>query len=540
MIPIPDRSFYVPGQPVTLDLGAPAASDREAVVTHLATEVLRVGVPTGATTVELGTFPVGGYGVSVGTRRTAFDVLETRWDRPRYGFVVTLDSDVDPEPVSRFFRRLHLNAAQLYDWAYRHSQLMPPSREYLDPLGQARDVEAVNRMCRALSAAGVTPLGYAAVYAVGHDEVDEWRDSLLLRASGEPYRLGDDFLVLVDPAEPRWLAHLTGQLADVVEHSAIEGFHLDQYGWPKFATRGDGARVDLAESFADMLVAVRRRLPTTPFMFNNVNDFPTHATAALPQDATYIEVWEPHATLADLGALASAARAARPDHPPILSAYLSCYDDARADGATQAAKLVMATAFSHGATHLLLGEAGHALVDPYYPNNHVLRAEDVDTFADWYDFAVRYGDLLYGADHVDVTEFYAGGINEDVVVAAPGAAVATKANAGSLWLRVVRTPSGVVVHVVNLAAQNETAWDAPKSPVTEIDNATVTIAFVESGATVYAASPHAPDLVPLTEAGVTAADQVNSLSAGQSGVRFSLPALREWTLVWIPNRAVGL
>ena len=535
----PDRAVYSPGQAVAVDFGAPLEADAEVVVTHLATEVARATVPAGASRADLGTYQAGGYGVTVAGRRTAFDVLASPWERPRYGFVANLGSEADADAVAAFFRRLHLNAAQLYDWAYRHSQLLPPTTTYLDPLGQPRDLNVINHMCSTLAAAGVEPLGYAAVYAVGHDETDHWRDSLLLRESGEPYRLGDDFLVLVDPAEPRWLAHLTQQLAAVVDGTSIAGFHLDQYGWPKFATRGDGVRVDLAQSFARMLEAVRDRLPNAPFMFNNVNDFPTHATAPLRQNATYVEVWDPHSRLGDLGGLAAAARAARPDHPLILSAYLHCYTEGDDRAATTAATLVMATAFSHGAAHLLLGEAGSALIDPYYPNNHPLQAADVDVFVNWYDFAVRYGDLLYGAELVDVTEFYAGGINEDVVLTAEGITVSTKAEPGTVWLRVVRTPHGVVVHVINLVAQAETVWDALKAPTAPVADATISLSFVASGASVYAASPESPDLVKLDVVGVRTAEQVNALSAGQSGASFSLPTLGSWTLVWIPTAAMG-
>lgn len=136
--------------------------------------------------------------------------------------------------VARSYRRLHLSLAQLYDWAFRHSQLLPPTEHYTDPLGQERDLGAVNRMCQELERAGVVALGYSAVYAIGSGEWDARPDSQLVRPDGEPYRLGEDFLVLVDPSEPRWLSHCVEQLAAVVERTGIRGFHLDQYGWPKF------------------------------------------------------------------------------------------------------------------------------------------------------------------------------------------------------------------------------------------------------------------------------------------------------------------
>lgn len=530
---IPNKATYLPGEPVTLEFDAPCA-EGEVVITRLDVEVARVGLRSGTTSLDLGTFAVGGYGVTADGYSTAFDVLESRWDRPRYGFVVELTQDADSAAVTRLFRRLHLNAAQLYDWAYRHSTLMPPSRHYQDPLGQPRDMEAVNEMSSALASAGVSPLGYSAIYAVGHDEAGDWSDALILAPDDSPYRLGDDFLVLLDPAHERWLEHYLQELERVIADSAIEGFHLDQYGWPKFARRGDGERVDLSASFVALIEAVRQRMPDVPFMFNNVNDFPTHATAGLEQSATYIEVWEPHTTLGDLGALASSAWAVRPDHPPILSAYLSCYTTAPELEATEAAKLVMAAAFSHGATHLLLGEAGNALVDPYYPKNHVLSRESVDSFAKWYDFAVRYGDLLYGADRAEVTEFYAGGINEDVVVDAGEVPVSTKAEPGALWVHVVKARRGIVVHIINLVAQTEVAWDASKREPKSVEAATLSLSFVSSGAKIMAATPETPGLESLTEIDAVRVDQASSLSAGQSGTRFELPPLGAWTMVWIP------
>ncbi len=530
---IPDKATYGDGDSVVIEFDEPAAGG-ELHVTHLDRCVATKTIEPGALVVDLGPFEIGGYGVTFGGRSTAFDVLACRWDRPRYGFVVRLSGDVDQVSVTRLFRRLHLNAAQLYDWAYRHSTLMPPTRHYVDPLGQPRDMELVNQMCTAMTAAGVSPLGYSAVYAVGHEEAEAWADALLLKSDGSPYRLGDDFLVLLDPAHERWLSHYLDQLGRVIAESKIEGFHLDQYGWPKYARRGDGQPIDLAASFSTLISAVRARLPAVPFMFNNVNDFPTYATAPLDQSATYIEVWEPHGTLGDLGTLATNAWVARKDHPPILSAYLSCYATGIEAGATEAAKLVMASAFSHGASHLLLGESGSALVDPYYPTNHVLSEESLDVFAQWYDFGVRYGDLLYGADRADVTEFFAGGINEDVVLDADGVRVTTKAQPESLWLRVARVPSGIVVHIINLVAQTEIAWDAVKVPTRSVEGAVLSLSFVGTTARVLAAAPDSPDLVPLEELGIVEEEQTSSLNAGQSGVRFKLPSLGAWTLIWIP------
>jgi hypothetical protein len=244
------------------------------------------------------------------------------------------------------------------------------------------------------------------------------------------------------------------QLAAVLERTGVRSFHLDQYGWPKFAMRSDGQRVDLAAAFTDLLAAVRARLPLTSFMFNNVNDFPTYATARAPQNATYIEVWPPHSTLEDLGRLATTARSYRPERPPILAAYISCYarDEHRAN---VCATLVMAAVFSHGGTHLLLGEDSNVLTDPHYPHNHRISPDSLGLFAAWYDFHVRYGDLLLDQTQVDVTESFTGGINKDLVLSGPDSVVfSTQAWPGTVWTRVVRTSLGLVVHLINLVGQD--------------------------------------------------------------------------------------
>jgi dextranase len=535
---IPDRAGYAPGDEVVVELDRPAEQHGELVVTHLAEAVRRVPVVTGDTRVGLGTFPRGGYGVTLGSSTTAFDVLDDPFERPRYGFVVRLTDPDRTAAVTRTFRRLHLTAALLYDWAYRHATLLPPERFYVDPLGAERDLEVVNDLSRSLDAAGTLPLGYSAVYAIGSAELDDWPGSVLLRSDGEPYRLGDDFLVLVDPIEPTWLAHYLDELDGVLAATALRGFHLDQYGWPKFARRSDGERVDLAESFRVLLDAVRERMPTARFMFNNVNDFGTAETATTGQDASYIEVWPPHSTLDDLALLAARTRAYRPEHPPIFAAYLSCFDAEPEERAVAAAELVMATVFAAGATHLLLGEDGAALTDPYYVRHHELTPAALDALVPWYDFAVRYGDLLYDSGAIDVTEFYTGGINGDVVVEAD-IPISTKADAGSLWTRVVRTDAGLVVHLVDLAAQSETAWDAGKTPSEPRSGVRVGLAPVAPGSPVRFATVDAPDLVELASSGVGTSEQSDALTAAQSSAWFELPPFRVWGMLVIPTESLG-
>lgn len=532
---IPERTSHIPGDAVRLLVDDPAV--RTVRVHHLAHLVAEVTVEDGVALVPAQ--PVGGYGVTgvdaVGAERhrTAFDVLDDPFDRPRYGFVTKMDDSAPVEEMLTFFRRLHLSLAQFYDWAYRHSTLLPPEDPYRDPLGQPRSLAVIDRLAARFSDVGTVPLGYSAVYAIGADEVAQWSAAVLRREDGAPYRLGEDFLVLVDPGDEAWLAHYTQQLRDVIDRTSLRGFHLDQYGWPKFARTADG-RIDVARSFVRMLEAVREAVPEARFMFNNVNDFGTRETAGAAQDASYIEVWSPHDTLQDLADLVARTRALRPEHPPIISAYLSCLTDSPAGG-VEAATCAMAAIYSSGGTHLLLGDSSHALTDPYYPRNAELEPAALDALVPWYDFLVRYGDVLLAPDVHDVTEFYAGGINEDIVIEAADRTVSTKAAADSVWVRVFRTGDGShVIHVINLLGLEETDWDRAKPPVAPLEGATVKVATGLAPAGVWSASPDDPELRPLVGRDAGTAAQSDALSAGQEHLAFALPPLGRWTLIWLP------
>jgi dextranase len=121
----------------------------------------------------------------------------------------------------------------------------------------------------------------------------------------------------------------------------------------------------------------------------------------------------------------------------------------------------MATLFSHGATQLLAGEDGRLLVDPYYVRNHVATESTLHRLARWYDLLVAAGDLLFAHDQADITRSVVGGLNGELEVTAE-APVSHEARPGVIWRRVVQTPLGTVVHLINLTGQVETGWDQPK------------------------------------------------------------------------------
>ena len=515
---IPTKATFAPGEAIEVEVRGEAA-----VVSlwHLERKVAEVETANG-----LARFPAqpeGGYGVESSDASTAFDVLADPFRRPRYGFVARYDAGREVDGVVENVRRLHLNAVQFYDWMYRHANLLPPSDEFEDALGQSVSLDTVRRLAAAISGVGSLPMAYAAVYAVGREAWPEWEDAGLFRADGTPWMLGD-FLWNVDPTNERWVSHFVDDLRAALG-VGFAGFHLDQYGAPKRALRADGTEVDLADAFPALLERLTADVPGGRMLFNNVNDFPTWATARASQIATYIEVWAPHVRLGHLAELVTKARGYAPERAVILAAYLSAYrgDDVAAR-ATE--RLQHAVVFSHGGTVLLHGEEGSVLTEAYYVSNKAISPDSRESARRMYDFAVRYGDLLFDRGSVDITRTHLGGENTDVRVEAP-VTVSTDCEPGVLWSRAIRTSAGLLVSLIDLSGQEDDLWDSPKGSFEPLTGTRVAIERVRHDAPrFHFADPDgSPSLVEL-----------ESTFDGTHDV-VELPAFAPWAIVLVREAA---
>lgn len=503
---VPAKATFAPGEVIEVELrGAPGPT----VVRLLHLE--RVVAETIAE--DAAVFPPqapGGYGVEVNGTASALDVLADPLERLRYGFLTDFSPDRAAEGAIGTVRRLHLNAVQLYDWMYRHARLLPPEDVFDDALDRTLSLETVRRLVAALRLAGSLSLGYAAVYGVGVDEWPDWRDAGLHRADGDVWKLGEHFLTVVDPTDPRWLAHFTRELASAREAVGFDGFQLDQYGWPKRAFRADGGVVDLAAAFPALIDHVAAELPGARLVFNNVNDFPTWSTAGAAVDAVYVEVWAPHTSLGDLARVIERAHALAPQKSVVVATYLPTFTQAAQD-------VLLATVFSHGATAILHGELDGVLTDPYFVRHGELGAEGFETTRRYYDFAVRYGDLLFDRGAVDVSGTHLGGINEEIVVEAP-VPVSVTPQPGTLWARALDLGGGLLLSFIDLSSQDDADWASPKRPGPELAGVRVRVERRGRGPTRFLfADPIAhPALVVLEPSG-------------------ELPAFATWAIVWLPD-----
>jgi dextranase len=512
---IPTKATFAPGEPVEVEVRGDAAT---VSLWRLERKIAEVEPVDGVA--RFAAQPEGGYGVEGGGAATALDVLADPLSRARYGFVARYDAGRDTEGVVDNVRRLHLNAVQFYDWMYRHADLVPPQDDFEDALGQTISLDTVRRLASALGEVGSLPMAYAAVYAVGKEAWPEWEQEGLYRADGTPWMLGD-FLWNVDPSNERWVSHFVDDLRAALDAVPFKGFHLDQYGAPKRALRKDGSLVELEDAFPGLLERLAVDVPNARMIFNNVNDFPTWTTARATQSAVYIEVWSPSVRLGQLADIVARARSYAPGKSVILAAYLSSYRGEEA-AASAAERLQHAVVFSHGGSVLLHGEERNVLTEAYYVSNKQISAESSDAARRCYDFAVRYGDLLFDRSSVDITHTVLGGENLEVKVEAP-VRVSIKCEPGALWARVVRTEAGLLVSLIDLSAQEDDLWDGPKRPSAPLSGVRVAIERVRRDAPRFdfAEPDDAPGLARL-----------ESSFDGRHDV-VELPAFAPWALLLI-------
>lgn len=499
----PAKTTFATGEPIALVATTPEPVDAQVRVTHLGRleAELTVEVPRGRSNVHLDPAPPGGYHVEfhsgAASAATAFDVLEHPMRRPRYGFVSDFPEGRDDlDAVADTLRQLHLNVIQFYDWMYRHHDLLPPDESYTDLLGRNLSRSTVERLIDTVRNVGALPVAYGAVYGAGFDYADQHPDQRLRRRDGTPHSLGDLLAIMNIAPDSPWTAHVIGEFARAIDELGFAGIHLDQYGDPKRALDADGTLVDLEEVFPPFIARTRQRLPDATLIFNNVNDYPTWTTVDAPQDATYIEVWPPHDTYADLAALVTKARHLDPDRPVILAAYLEPFaDNEQEPRSAAAARLALATVFSHGGHYLLCGEHDGVLTHPYYPNYATVGDRTMEAVRECFDLAVALGDVLYDPRSVDITKSVFAGINHDIQLDAADT-VTPDPRPGALWLTVQSTPDWTTVHVIDLTAQSDIDWNTPKNEPSERTG--MSLRVLEPAATgdwLLAAPGAAPQLV---------------------------------------------
>jgi dextranase len=539
-----DKAFYSPGEAVQLSphlqsqVDQPTPVHLTATITHLADVVDTIGktfsLTGGDQTIELLYTPPPdaprGYGIDLyletdsGTQlacgATAFDVLQHWTQAPRYGFLTDFfPGRADASPTMDSPVRYHINGLQFYDWMYRHDQFLTDQEPYLDPLGRRLSRATVESLIAAAHERHIAAMPYTAIYAASVPFYEKHPGWALYQANGQPYLLGENFLVYMDPRpDSPWVNHLLGQFDQVLRQMDFDGIHLDQYGDPKQGYDSQGQRFDLADPLAATINAtkelVRSHRPEGAVAFNAVNNWPIETVASSDQDFIYIEVWSPHTLYRDLWKLIVNAQELGQGKPVVLAAYIE-------PTRHRNVRLADAVIFASGGYHIELGERGGMLADAYFPKYQKMSADLSAVMRRYYDFAVRYENVLAlgtrdstdeGASRVTIE-----GVNTD-----------PKRVYKKVWIITRQGEGFETVSLINLLDITSPEWNGLLlADPTPLDDLRVRYQTEQKVRRVWLASPDfaCPQAIPL------------DFNPGQNDegrtIEFTVPRLEYWDLVVI-------
>lgn len=406
---------------------------------------------------------------------TAFDVASNWRKATRYGFL----SEFGPEETSdadvEFLLKFHINLVQFYDWVYRHDDYIPPQQEYQDLMGKKHSLPVLKRKIKKCHDYGMKTFAYGAIYATSEEYYRAHEDSSLLTSSGKPYRFIDIFYIMNIASDSLWRSHIVGEYEKALKDENFDGIHIDTYGFPKsgISKAGENEReIYLDEQFPAFIREARARLsktnPDCGLIFNNVCNWPVDGTA-VEADAAYIEVWEPYERYYHIQQIILQAKNAGKGKPVILAAYLKPFrEKGRETEAENAALLLTAAVAANGAYHLLLGEENGVLTQGYYPDHSTLRATFLTHIRRYYDFIVRYGELLFDGALRDVSMTHSGGDNLEYQFR--NSVFSPYARPDSVWTVIRESRKRKVLNFINLTGNVEDYWNKGKqSPVVQND-----------------------------------------------------------------------
>jgi dextranase len=535
----PDKAFYRPGEVVTLNVSAGEGVRVEAAVMSLSETITTLSAALVAGKATLTWTPpaasLKGYGVdvvvtdaqgrTVASGSTAFDVLDRWIQAPRYGFL----SDFRPgrtniDTTMAEAAAYHVNGLQFYDWQYRHEQLLPPanamsgeSETYSDVLGKVESLTTIKQLITAAHEYNIAAMPYSAIYGASYAFYNQHPDWALFAAKDQPFDFAG-FLKIMDPTPGSpWAAHLLSEYADVLNNTAFDGIHIDQYGAPMHGLNAAGGYVKLEDSFPAFINATaalvhQLRGESGVTIFNLVRNWPVKTVAPSGEDAVYIEVWEPYRSFMDLPRIVSQAQALGGGKPVILAAYIP--PDRIAN-----VRLTNALIFASGGYHLELGEPAAMLADPYFPRFGIMSEELQEIERCYYDFLVRYENVL-ALGTTDATKDRALALS----IAGVETAGYRSQDRVAVIVRQSKQGSFETFSLIDLMGIDGGYWDeALKQSPTPLHDLAVRVGIPE-GKTVARMWLASPD-------GDSSAMQAVDFTTDSSAIAFSVPTLDYWTML---------
>ena len=413
----------------------------------------------------------GGYGVEARLSsggeearcETAFDFLCDWAEFPRYGFVCDFTPDrQDAEATIQALARFHLNGLQFYDWQYRHDDLVPPTDEFIDPLGRPQSLQAVRDLIAAAHRHGMKAMPYLAIYAASAKFWHAHPEMALYDEKHQLVPFGEEFLGIMDPtAGTGWSKHLLAECRRVLGTLPFDGLHIDQYGEPQTGFNQEGEPVDLPRAFSDFIQAAVDQHPRRPVLFNAVKNWPIDSLAKAPVAFNYIEVWPPKTTYWNVAEIVRNARRLSEQKPVVIALYIP---------ANRPINNLLADAVIHacGGTRIEVGENGRLLSDPYFPKHEAMDPTLGEGIRRQTELLIRYSDWI----GPQVSE------NETVQVTAPA----------GVFTAYRDVKAGASISLVNLQAGVPLSWNEDHAAPEEFKDFEVSLVFSELVESVWLAT----------------------------------------------------
>lgn len=481
-----------------------------------------------------------GYGVDIEFKNqrisTAFDVARHWSERPRYGFLSDFyDSDEEDFKDIIQMNKYHLNVIQFYDWMYKHEKLVPKNDYYVDLLGRKLSRKAVMNKIEGCRKYGMKTMAYGAIYAASQEFYKTHGDWALYTNDDKPHSLSDWLYIMNISRDSPWFDHIINEYRHAVRVFGFDGIHMDTYGFPKTAfSRMNGERrlERLDRQFPELISETRKELRKCKndigLIFNAVSNWGIMQLAKSELDTLYIEVWPPQDRYVNLYCLINRAKELG-NKQVVLAAYYKFFKRTEGYSDEQCRTgflLATSVIFASGGFQILLGEENGILTDPYYVNYEKINDDFERVVRNYYDFSVRYGNLLFSLESEDCSMTYANGINEEVVFS--NYEFSSYPRPDSIWTIVKKLPGYYVFHLINFNGITSDIWNEGKEqrPV-RAENIEVAAIIDEGVKGVWMASP----------------DRNNCISeklgyeyeSGKRGnaIKFKIPVLDIWNLIYV-------
>lgn len=435
--------------------------------------------------ITLGYFSEGGYGVVAKTEDNecscAFDVQNTNRIF-RYGFLSDFsDSGKDNNDVL-YMAKHHVNSVQFYDWSYRHHKLVSDTIEYTDMMGKKNNLITIKNKIDEVHKRGMSALGYGAVYAAAKDYAEAHPKYRLYGSKDKPIMFIDVFAIM--NLNSGWQNHVISQYIDAVKNVGFDGIHMDTYGFPKTALDYKGNIIHLEKDFPVLIKNTRKALPEAKLVFNNVGNWPVDVTKKEDVDAVYIEVWPFYNTYYHLKEIINNAKSE--NKPVVIAAYPAAFRLDTAQRALSSEIILLSTINVHGATQLWFGEENAAITQGYYSDYKKLTTKQERILRRYEDFFVRYEELFFDNELVDVSLTHAGWDNTEyrfnfnyTVTGEPG----------KLWTIIREKPGLKLISIINLNGDESFEWQKGRNEAKTVRNIKMFIEVPEKVKSVFWMDP---------------------------------------------------